>query len=137
LGQKVQLTPAGGSAVQGVVRMVAPTVDAATRNGVVYVDVAKPGAAKAGMFARGDFQVGEREGLTLPQSALVLRDGFHWVFALGAGNKVQQLKVSVGARIAMASGERIEITGGLPAGARVVAQGAGFLADGDTVRVVQ
>ena len=75
--------------------------------------------------------VGEREGLTLPQSAVVLRDGFHWVFALGAGDKVSQLRVAVGTRV----GERIEIVSGLPAGARVVAQGAGFLVDGDTVRV--
>lgn len=131
-GQKVQVTPAGGSAVAGVVRMVAPTVDAATRNGLVYVDLPQPGAARAGMFARGEFAVGEREGMTLPQNAVVLRDGLHWVFQLGADNKVQQRKVSVGTRI----GERIEITGGLPAGARVAADGAGFLADGDTVRVV-
>ena len=32
--------------------------------------------------------------------------------------------------------ERIEITGGLDASARVVASGGGFLADGDLVRVV-
>ncbi len=130
-GQKVQVTAAGGSAVAGTVRTVAPAVDAATRNGVVYVDLTQPGAAKSGMFARGDFAVGEREGVTLPQSAVVLRDGFHWVFVIGEGNKVQQLKVSVGARV----GDRIEITGGLPKDARVVAQGAGFLADGDTVRI--
>jgi HlyD family secretion protein len=132
VGQKAQVTPAGGTAVAGVVRMVAPTVDAATRNGLVYVDLPQPGAARAGMFARGEFAVGEREGLTLPQNAVVLRDGLHWVFQLGADNKVQQRKVSVGSRF----GERIEITGGLPAGARVAADGAGFLADGDTVRVV-
>ncbi|HET9976477.1 MAG TPA: efflux RND transporter periplasmic adaptor subunit [Burkholderiaceae bacterium] len=131
-GQQVTLTPAGGGAVGGTVRMVAPTVDAATRNGMVFVDIAKPGAAKAGMFARGEFAVGEREGLTLPQAALVLRDGFHWVYQVGAGDKVQQLKVGVGARV----GDRVEITGGLPKDARVVAQGAGFLADGDVVRVV-
>jgi RND family efflux transporter MFP subunit len=131
-GQKVTLTPAGGGAVAGTVRMVAPTVDAATRNGLVFVDIAKPGAAKAGMFARGEFAVGEREGVTLPQAALVLRDGFHWVYQVGAGDKVQQLKVGVGARI----GERVEITSGVPKDARIVAQGAGFLADGDVVRVV-
>jgi multidrug efflux pump subunit AcrA (membrane-fusion protein) len=83
------------------------------------------------MFARGEFALGEREGTTLPQSALVLRDGFHWVFVLDAANKVQQRKVSIGARV----GERVEVTAGLPAGARVVADGAGFLADGDTVRI--
>ena len=130
-GQKVTVTAAGGSPVAGTVRMVAPTVDAATRNGTVFVDLAKSAAAKAGMFARGDFAVGEREGVTLPQNAVVLRDGFHWVFQIGSNNKVQQVKVAVGARV----GDRIEVTGGLPSGARVAAQGAGFLADGDTVRV--
>ena len=130
-GQKVNVTPAGGVVVVGTVRTVAPTVDAATRNGVVYVDLEKSASAKAGMFARGDFAVGEREGVTLPQSAVVLRDGFRWVFRIGEGNKVQQLKVTVGARVA----DRIEITGGLANNARVVAQGAGFLADGDTVRI--
>jgi HlyD family secretion protein len=120
--------------VAGTVRTVAPMVDAATRNGVIYVDLPKPGNAKAGMFARGDFAVGERDGVTLPQTAVVLRDGFHWVFQIGAQgqvNKVQQLKVNVGSRI----GERIEIVSGLPKDARVVSQGAGFLADGDVVRV--
>jgi HlyD family secretion protein len=63
----------------------------------------------------------------------VLRDGFHWVFQLGADNRVAQRKVGVGARV----GERIEITSGLAKDARVVADGAGFLADGDVVRVAQ
>ena len=34
-------------------------------------------------------------------------------------------------------GDRVEVTGGLAADSRVVAQGGGFLADGDTVRVVE
>jgi RND family efflux transporter MFP subunit len=138
-GQKVTVTTAGGSAVAGTVRVVAPTVDAATRNGVVFVDLAKSAtdkdAPKAGMFARGEFAVGEREGLTLPQGAVVLRDGFHWVFQLGADNRVAQRKVNVGARFADKSGDRVEITGGLAKDARVVADGAGFLADGDVVRI--
>jgi HlyD family secretion protein len=43
-----------------------------------------------------------------------------------------QVKVGVGRR----AGDRIEITTGLDPAARVVASGGGFLADGDTVRVV-
>ena len=131
-GQAVSVTAAGGTAVSGKVRMVAPTVDAATRYGLVYVDLPQPGAAKAGMFARGEFETGSASAFMLPQSAVLLRDGFHYVFKLGADNKVAQTKLDVGRRV----GERIEITGGLDAAARVVASGAGFLADGDTVRVV-
>lgn len=131
-GQSVRVTPAGGSAIDGKVRMVAPTVDTATRNGLVYVDLPKPGAAKAGMFARGEFALGGKTGLTLPQTAVLLRDGYSYVFQVQPDNKVRQLKVSVGRRL----GDRIEITTPLDANARFVAAGAGFLSDGDLVRVM-
>lgn len=131
-GQTVRVQAAGGEAVAGRVRMVAPTVDPSTRNAIVYVDLPKPGSARAGMFARGDFELGVGSGLTLPQAAVLLRDGFSYVFQVGADNKVRQLKVSVGRRV----GDRVEITAGLDPAARVVASGGGFLADGDTVRVV-
>lgn len=130
-GMSVSVTPAGGQAVAGTVRTVAPTVDPATRNGMVYVDLPNPGSGKAGMFARGEFKVGEQAALTLPQSAVLLRDGFSYVFTVDANNRVQQVKVAVSRR----QGDRVQISSGLDAKARVVAQGAGFLADGDVVRV--
>jgi HlyD family secretion protein len=119
--------------IVGKVRMVAPTVDPQTRNGVVYVDLTSPGDARSGMFARGDFAIGEGVGLTLPQTAVQLRDGFNYVLRVAADSKVSEVKVTLGRRV----GNRIEITGGLDAAARVVTSGAGFLADGDTVRVVE
>jgi RND family efflux transporter MFP subunit len=134
-GQRVRLSPVGADAVTGRVRMVAPTVDPATRNGLVYVELAAGVGAsglKAGQFARGEFEAGQAEGLMLPQSAVVLRDGFSWVFTVSSDQKVRQMKVVTGRR----DGERVEVTAGLPADARVVASGAGFLSDGDTVRVV-
>lgn len=131
-GLVARVTPAGGDIVQGKVRMVAPTVDSGTRNGIVYVDLEPSPSAKAGMFARGDFDLGAKPGLTLPQNAVLLRDGFSYVFAVGVDNKVAMTKVTTGRRVA----DRVEITSGLDAGARVVASGVGFLADGDAVRVV-
>lgn len=134
-GMSAIVTPANGAAVRGTIRMIAPTVDTQTRNGLVYVDLPAPGMAKAGMFARGEFELGSAPGLTLPQSAVLLRDGFSYVLRVvtaGTHAKVAQTKVTVGRRVA----DRIEITGGLDAAARVVASGGAFLADGDTVRVV-
>jgi multidrug efflux pump subunit AcrA (membrane-fusion protein) len=84
------------------------------------------------MFARGEFDIGSGQGLTLPQSAVLTRDGFSYVLRVGADSRVIETKVTVGQRI----GDRIEITGGLPPDARVVASGVSFLSDGDTVRVV-
>jgi HlyD family secretion protein len=131
-GAQAAITTASGATVAGTVRMVAPTVDPQTRNGIVYVDLKSNGEAKVGMFARGEFELGRASALTLPQSAVLLRDGFSYVYSVGTDNKVTQTKVDVGRR----TGDRIEITGGLQASARVVSSGVGFLADGDTVRVV-
>jgi len=131
-GQKVTVS-GGGAAVTGTVRMVAPTVDAATRNALVYVDLPDTaGRLKAGMFARGEFATGSSTALTLPQTAVLLRDGFSYVFTVAPDGRVSQGKVSTGRR----SGDRVEILQGLDEKARVVASGGGFLADGDTVRVV-
>lgn len=131
-GQMVLVTPPNLPPVKGRVRVIAPTVDPQTRNALVYVDLAAGSGARAGMYARGEFELGSANALTLPQTAVVLRDGFSYVHRVGADGKVQEVKVKVGRRNA----DRIEIVEGLPADARVVASGGAFLADGDTVRVV-
>jgi len=119
------------------VRTIGPTVDPQTRNGMVYVDVTpvptpgQPVRAMAGMFARGEFQLGASSALTVPQTALVVRDGFSYVMRLGEGDRVASVKVQVGRMV----GDRVEVTSGLDASARIVASGGSFLSDGDLVRV--
>ncbi|MBC7444049.1 MAG: efflux RND transporter periplasmic adaptor subunit, partial [Polaromonas sp.] len=54
-------------------------------------EVASVGAALPGMFARGEFELGATDALTIPQRALVVRDGFNYVYRLGADNRVSQL----------------------------------------------
>jgi len=125
--------PSGGE-VRGTVRMIAPTVDPQTRNAIVYVDLpaGDSSPARAGMFARGEFDLGRTTALSLPQGAVVQRDGFAYAFRLEGGNRVARIKIGVGRR----AGDHIEVTDGLAADAQVVATGTGFLADGDVVRVV-
>ena len=134
-GMPASLTTAGKRVVAGRVRMVGPTLDTQTRNGIVYVDLdggkGANGGASAGMFASGEIEIGKAKVLTLPQSAVLLRDGYSYVFRLGNDQRVAQTKVNTGQR----SGERVAITGGLDTGTAVVATGVGFLADGDIVRL--
>ena len=61
-----------------------------------------------------------------------MRDGFANVLLLGDDGRVRQQRVDTG-RI---GDGRVEITTALPANARVVVRGAGFLNDGDRVTVV-
>ncbi len=163
VGTPVTVIAASGAQLAGRVRMVAPTVDPQTRSALVYVDlpvsagavspavrragppqastapsggsatheVASVGVAIAGMFARGEFDLGLTPALTIPQPALVVRDGFNYVFALNPDQRITQLKVQTG----RLSGDRVEITSGLKADQRIVVSGAGFLNDGDLVRV--
>ncbi|MFZ3121013.1 MAG: HlyD family efflux transporter periplasmic adaptor subunit, partial [Variovorax sp.] len=161
VGTPAVVQSASGAQVQGTVRSIAPTVDPQTRNALVYVDIpslmqntgtsaARPpegasapsggsagreatsvGALRAGMFASGDFQLGRSNALTVPQAAIVPRDGFNHLLLLQPDNRVSQLKIQTGRRV----GERVEILTKLPADAQVVVQGAGFLNDGDMVRV--
>ena len=142
-GQAVTVQVPGGGQATGRVRTVAPTVDPQSRLGLLYVDVqaAAPGARlKAGMFVRGDVVLGDQPALTVPQQAVVNRDGFAYLFTLAAPAsadgvaRVTRLKVQTGRRV----GDRVELLGGLPEGRTpdVVVQGAAFLNDGDTVKVV-
>jgi len=87
---------------------------------------------KAGMFASGQFELGTSDAMTVPQQSVVVRDGFSYVFRLNADQRVSQIKVQTGRRLA----DRIEVVDGLKPDALVVVSGAGFLNDGDLVRNV-
>ncbi|MDZ7936839.1 MAG: efflux RND transporter periplasmic adaptor subunit [Rhodoferax sp.] len=141
VGTKVTVTAPGGAQLLGKVRMLAPTVDAASRNGLVYVDLlgavpggkAVAGAFKPGMYAQGEFELGSSGALTVPQSAVVVRDGFSYVYSVGGDQRVSQRKVQVGRIV----GDQVEIQSGVKAEDRLVASGGSFLSDGDLVRVVE
>lgn len=135
-GTNALVKAANGSELTGKVRMIAPTIDPQTRSALVYVDLppaTSPSAPfKAGMFASGQFELGESSAMTVPQQSVVVRDGFSYVFKLNQDQRVSQIKVQSGRRL----GERIEVVSGLPADALIVVSGAGFLNEGDLVRNV-
>ncbi len=134
-GTAVTLQAANGTTLAGKVRMVGPTVNPQNRSALVYVDLAPAAGgnapAKAGMFARGEFALGSGNGVTVPQQAVVVRDGFSYVFRLNADGRVSQLKVKTGRYLK----DRVEITDGITLESDLVVAGAGFLNEGDMVRV--
>ena len=119
-------------AVTGKVRMIAPVIDPQTRYGLVYVDIPTTQAVRMGMFVKGEFDLGQKLALTVPQTALLLRDGFSYVFIVNDKNRVTQQKVTVGRRL----GDRVELLN-LPANVKVISSGTGFLADGDLVSIAK
>ena len=135
IGMLANIIAADGSRLTGKVRKLSPTVDMQTRNTIVYVDL-PANSVKAGMFAKGDFAMGQSNALSVPQQAVVLRDGFNYVFVVknmkNQQAKVGQIKVQTGKRI----GNLVEIVSGLTANQSIVASGGAFLSDNDTVKIV-
>lgn len=132
-GQLARVTLPGGKVVDGKVRLVSPTLSTNTGRAVVYVALTGPDA-QPGMFASGYIELSTAQVWTLPESALVPRDGRTDVYVLNPDHAtVARRTVIVGRH----RDGRCEIISGLEHDMRVVASGGGFLSDGALVKVVQ
>lgn len=130
-GQKAELTLPDGERIDGTVRVAAPTLSTSTGRATVYVDLADGGTARAGMFASGLIRLGITSAITLPQTAIVMRDGRAYVYLVDADNKVSARPVTTGRR----QEDRVELLSPLANDARVVASGGAFLSEGVQVTV--
>ncbi|MCM2474580.1 efflux RND transporter periplasmic adaptor subunit [Rhizobium sp. CG5] len=127
-------TPLGE--VRGEVRLIAPTTS--TDNGRVTVYVALQPAVgmpqpKTGILISGYFEFDRTDALTVPATAVIMRDGFSYVFVVNEGDPatVARKRVETGRR----QDDRIEIVSGIEKADAVVTAGGAFLADGSVVRV--
>lgn len=129
-GQTAKITLPDGQQVNGRLRLVGPTLDSNTRNGLAYIDLPVGSAARPGMYVRGEIDTGQAPALTVPSSVVVQRDGNSYVFEKDGASKVAQRQVQTGRRM----GDMVEITSGITAQAQLVRSGGAFLKDGDPVQ---
>ncbi|WP_127996252.1 efflux RND transporter periplasmic adaptor subunit [Piscinibacter defluvii] len=130
-GAAAQIVLADGRRMDGTVRLVTPTVDTRSRNGLVHVALPAEATLKAGGHARGEIVVASATILTLPESVVLSRDGQPFVFLVGADGVARLTRISTGTR----QRGLVEVTGGLEPDAPVVSAGAGFVKDGERVQV--
>lgn len=111
--------------VTGRVRMISPTVNTDTGRAIVYVEL--PGAVDppTGLYADGVIEMARSTALTVPETAIVYRDGLTYVFTVDDAKRVHRIRVETGRR----RDGQIEITTGLEADAQVVQSGGAFLSD--------
>lgn len=131
IGQSATVVLPDGARVQGEVREIGPTLSDKTGRATVYVSLPTDGPARPGMFASGAIALGAKPAVTLPQSAIVSRDGRTYVYVLDGQNKAGSRAVNTGRR----QGDRIEILTSLDAGTRIVASGGAFLSEDARVAV--
>jgi len=131
-GMPVQVTSVDGREHTGSIRMISPTVNDTTHNGLVYVDIASDPALRPGMFARGRIELEQSRAVVVPLASLVSSDGYNYVYVVQTDRRVQRLMIQTGT----IQGDNIEVLGGLEVGTTIVTSGAGFLKDGDLVNVI-
>jgi len=118
--------------VQGVVRVVYPEVDKASRLGKIRVRLDPDPRLRIGTFVRGTVEIDRRDGVTVPQESVL-----H-----GGDRNVSVLVVSAGVvrtrevRTGLEDDVHVEIREGLAEGESVVMRAGSFLRDGDHVRPV-
>ncbi len=126
--QRVQVrVPAIDAVLDGVVDGIGSAVDAASRRLPVYIALkAPPPGLTPGMLTEVRF-AGSRDGLSVPVSAVLIKDGHRRVVYLQrADGKFEVREVRTG----RSSGGRVAILEGLTAGERIVVKGA-LLLDGE------
>ena len=130
-GQNAEVFLEGGKVVTGTVRIVTSQVDPATRLGVARISVPWSSGLRPGMFARASLSLGSTGQLAVPQKAVIYRQNNPGVYIIGADMKARYTEITTGD----VRGDKIVVISGLNSGERVVTTGAGFLNDGDQVKI--
>jgi membrane fusion protein (multidrug efflux system) len=128
----VSTTAFPGYELTGEIIVVEPRLDTATRSARLVARVANPERKfRPGMSADVSAVLGERpEALTIPSEAVFVDGNQDYVFEILANGTVTRRAISLGTRLA----DRVEVTGGLEPGARVVRTGHQKLFEGAKVQ---
>jgi RND family efflux transporter MFP subunit len=126
-----QTGPEPQAEYHGVVARLAPSLDAQSRSLLIEADIENPGTLRPGNFVQARIVVGQRDVLTVPQTALVTFAGLQKVILVEAGKAVERPVTSGEVR-----GDAIEIVSGLKGGESVV-DSPGQLQQGMPVHVAE
>lgn len=121
----------GKRSIEGTVRLIGPTISTDTGRVIAYVSLPAEAHPPIGLYVTGQIELETTAALTVPETALVLRDGMTYVFIVDQNGRASRLRVETGRR---RDGE-VEILSGLDRSTEVVAAGGAFLSDGALVRV--
>jgi RND family efflux transporter MFP subunit len=116
---------------EGRVRLLGAVIDPQTRLGEIRISLTPDPALRPGAFARGTVSVGKAMRPVVPQTAVLSDGSGSYVFVVDAKSHAERRAV----RVADTSDQGIIIASGLNGSERVVTTAAGFLRDGEEVKV--
>ncbi|MFG1431436.1 efflux RND transporter periplasmic adaptor subunit [Xanthobacter sp. V2C-8] len=132
-GLSAEVTPAGfDTPVPGTVRLVSAEVDKASRLGRAKIALPADPRLKPGAYARAQVTLGAREGLVVPQSAVMFDADGAYVLVVSDGT-VAARRITP----ALKSRGSVLVSQGLSGDEHVVSRAGGFLREGDRVNPVE
>lgn len=130
---QVRIDALGSTQFAGRIERIHPTIDAATRQGVVEIALSPvPPGAQAGQLCRVYLPGEVQQRLTVPLTALRQDVEGEYVFTVDASDTARRTSVHSG----MSLDDRIEILEGLKDGDRVITRGFINLSAGKPVEIV-
>lgn len=132
IGQTAVLHLVGGTEpLSGTVRLIEPTIDAASRLGRARIEVNEPKLVRAGMYVEAEVLIDERDTLAVPVTA---------VGSMAGNTTVMRIKDNMAEQVVVTAGIRdagwVEIQSGLEVGDVVVTKAGAFVRDGDHINPI-
>jgi RND family efflux transporter MFP subunit len=118
-------------AFSGTVRLLGAIIDPLTRLGDIRIALQPDPALRPGAFARALVKTAQTQRPVVPQTSVLTDSKGSYVFVVNAQNHAERRAV----RIADSSDQGVVIAAGLTGSERVVTTAAGFLRDGEAVKV--
>ncbi|WP_085034695.1 efflux RND transporter periplasmic adaptor subunit [Ensifer aridi] len=132
-GQSVEVNGPDERPIGGKVRLVGPSVSTETGRATVYVTLPTDVHPRVGLYVTGSIELKTTSALTVPETAIVFRDGISYVFTVSDDRRVQRVRAETGRR---KDGE-VEIISGIDQSSRIVASGGAFLSDHNLVNIAE
>lgn len=132
IDQTAVLTSVGSQIpLQGVVRLVEPTIDMTTRLGRARITITDPASIRSGMFVEAAILVAEHKAIAVPVTAIGAFDGTATVMKVVDGT-VSRVVVQTGIR----AGGWVEIIDGIAVGDTIVTKAGAFVRPGDKINPI-
>ncbi len=118
---------------EGKVRLLGAVIDPQSRLGDIRITLKPDPALRPGAFARASVLVSHSQKPILPQTAVLSDSNGAYVYLINGENRVERRNVKVSGTIPAG----MIIASGLSGSEHVVTTAAGFLREGETVKVAQ
>jgi multidrug efflux pump subunit AcrA (membrane-fusion protein) len=126
----VRIDAIGTDEILGAVAEVMPSADAASRSYTVKIDLPADPRLRTGLYGLARFPIAQKDAITVPQTAIVVRGQLTGVFVVAPDGTAQFRIVTTGTE----SEGMVEILSGLSEGDEIVTSDTASLTDGVRVR---